>query len=482
MLRDYQERAVSGVFERWQSGSRSVCLVAPTGAGKTRMCAEIVRRATKPRTLWLAHRKELLGQSAETLEGQGIRCGIISPDYPRLLDRSVQVASWQTLLDPAQRPEADLVVIDECHHAPAEEWQAVIDHYRCVRVGATATPERGDGRPMSGIFDSLVIAANYSELIREGHLVPCRVFRPDEELQDGIAQDPLEAYLKSPANGLPGIGFSSLKDCNRFAEAFNKVGLKSAVISDGMGASKRRKTIEAYKGGELAFLWSMHILTEGFDAPHATVCILAGTCGTVGQYLQRCGRVLRPFDGKDCAFLFDLRGVSHGYGPPTVDRSYSLDGKAITQVGSLRVCQSCGYTWDPETDGLCCPSCGHQRVVERLPKHTSILNRELHEAIEGNANRDAAKLDAFKALMRAATARNKGCSLVNTEFKKMFGEPVPPSWWPVQAKFNEFRRLQKLQQLKGHKPGFAASIFKSIFGHWPERKWQWKTDAPWLQR
>ena len=44
-LRPYQERTVESVFEAWRS-SRRVLLVAPTGAGKTRLAEEFVARLT----------------------------------------------------------------------------------------------------------------------------------------------------------------------------------------------------------------------------------------------------------------------------------------------------------------------------------------------------------------------------------------------------------------------------------------------------
>ena len=51
-------------------------------------------------------------------------------------------------------PPADLLIIDECHHAPAETYQQIIDAYPdAILLGLTATPCRGDGRGLGGIFE-----------------------------------------------------------------------------------------------------------------------------------------------------------------------------------------------------------------------------------------------------------------------------------------------------------------------------------------
>ena len=64
-MRDYQARAVAGVQAHWASGARAVCLVAPTGAGKTRMGEELAADAGS--VVWVA-RRELIQQTARRLE------------------------------------------------------------------------------------------------------------------------------------------------------------------------------------------------------------------------------------------------------------------------------------------------------------------------------------------------------------------------------------------------------------------------------
>ena len=106
-LREYQVEAIRGVFAAMRAVDR-VCLVLPTGCGKTRTAADVVRRGAEKgrRTVWLAHRTELVDQSAATLAGLGIDVGVVSAGSARRSkeDALVQVASIQTLLARDHRP------------------------------------------------------------------------------------------------------------------------------------------------------------------------------------------------------------------------------------------------------------------------------------------------------------------------------------------------------------------------------------------
>ena len=90
--------------------------------------------------------------------------------------RPVQVASVQTL----QRrpiPEADVVMIDECHrwYDFYGNWMKDLAWQNRPFIGLSATPwTRGLGQ----YFDDLVIAATTQDLIAEGYLSPFRVFAP----------------------------------------------------------------------------------------------------------------------------------------------------------------------------------------------------------------------------------------------------------------------------------------------------------------
>ena len=71
-LRDYQERAVTGVYQWMASHQGNPCIVAPTGSGKSwiiaALCEDVLHRwPDTRRILVLSHVKELLQQDAEKI-------------------------------------------------------------------------------------------------------------------------------------------------------------------------------------------------------------------------------------------------------------------------------------------------------------------------------------------------------------------------------------------------------------------------------
>src|SRR5436309_14759192 len=65
ILRDYQVQAVNGTFEAWQTNA-SVLGCMPTGAGKTIIAGEVIKRKGG-RAMVLCHTGELVSQFAKSL-------------------------------------------------------------------------------------------------------------------------------------------------------------------------------------------------------------------------------------------------------------------------------------------------------------------------------------------------------------------------------------------------------------------------------
>ena len=94
-LRQYQRDVIDEFHRRIDEGHHRILLVAPTGAGKTIIGAEIIgntARGMKP-VLVLAHRREIIGQTSRKLYAAGIAHGIIQAGSPTRPLELVQVAS-----------------------------------------------------------------------------------------------------------------------------------------------------------------------------------------------------------------------------------------------------------------------------------------------------------------------------------------------------------------------------------------------------
>lgn len=463
MLRDYQVSAVQRT-EAALERVRGVCLVAPTGAGKTEMGRALAGRG---RTLWLTHTKELVKQTAERLGA-----GIIAAGHPGNLGLPVQVASIQTIVARNLMPLCDRIVIDEFHHFVAEEWSSVIDKYPFTpRVGLTATPERPDGRPLSEVVDELVVAATYRELTEWGYLAPVRLLRPSKPLEKGVAIDPVKAYLEK-AEGRKGFIYcKSVKQAYEVAENLKAAGIRAACIEANTEPEQRKLLLEMFKHGEIRVLTNMNCLTEGVDVPDASVCILARSMGHVSTYLQAAGRVLRAAPGKTDTLVIDLVGMSHYFGPPNENRIYSIDGEAIRRStdAALRVCLYCGMTFIPKGNGDC-PRCGKHNP-KQAEKKQRIYGVPLHELYSGPNTPEWVKKAEREKLEDIAKSRGLSDAWVAQQFKARFME-LPQSWERPEGKqLAEFRKLLERAKVQGYAAGWAMHRFKAIYGKFPPREW-----------
>ena len=171
-LRPYQ-REVVAACAHLALGDKLI-VVAPTGAGKTVIAGEIISGAVAhgKRVLVMGHTREIIKQISTKLFAHDIAHGIIQAGFMTRPDESVQVASIRTLWARAMRanrmelPSADLLIIDEAHHCPANTYRKIIDAYpQAVLIGLTATPCRGDGRGLGGIFDRIVECPQVADLM-----------------------------------------------------------------------------------------------------------------------------------------------------------------------------------------------------------------------------------------------------------------------------------------------------------------------------
>src|SRR5262245_14282124 len=156
VLRAYQTDIVAEFYRSVAAGQKKLLLVAPTAAGKTVIMAAIIAKAVaeQKRVLVIAHRREIINLTSLKLHDRDVRHGIIRAGDEKKLRplAAVQVASIQTLHVRAIRsttmpmPLADLLIIDEAHHARASTYRRIIDAYpEALLLGLTATPCRGDG-------------------------------------------------------------------------------------------------------------------------------------------------------------------------------------------------------------------------------------------------------------------------------------------------------------------------------------------------
>ena len=148
-LRPYQTKSKEDIYKAWESVP-SVMFQMPTGTGKTRLFASIikdiqtlsVRKKERMGVLVLVHRSELIEQIHETLSFKyGIAHGIIKAGFDEDKRMPVQVASVQSLtrrLDTWKEKSFSYIVIDEAHHGDGIKAQMRAHQQRLGITGADA--------------------------------------------------------------------------------------------------------------------------------------------------------------------------------------------------------------------------------------------------------------------------------------------------------------------------------------------------------
>jgi superfamily II DNA or RNA helicase len=289
-------------------------------------------------------------------------------------------------------PRADVVVIDEAHHARAKTWAAVIHHYQdagATVLGFTATPSRGDRRGLGNIFDALVLAPQVRELIELKRLVPTIIYRRpmidkaalaeikvsrvtgdyEEADLDLLINRPklvgniVEHYVKFGQARRAVCYASSVAHSRNLQAEFERLGIPSAHIDGDTPKHERDQILARLSTGEIRVICNYGVLTEGWDCPAVACCILARPTKSFVLYRQMIGRVLRVHEesGKTNAIILDHANCTEDHDHPESDVIWHLSEDQRAEIkprkpsngdgGGWVECHNCEYTATQNTIG-----------------------------------------------------------------------------------------------------------------------------------
>ena len=188
-LRPYQAAHVEALRESIRRGHRRIIAVAPTGSGKGAVLATMAQTCVSRgrQCVVMTPRRELVEDLSDRIGSLGVEHGVILAGDKRVRpDLLCQVASVQTLAR-RKKPDADLVIVDECHHATSDSWARILAAYPdSTVIGFTATPCRLSGKGLGTAFDDLVMGPQPAELTDLGYLVPVTGFAFDSPDLRGV--------------------------------------------------------------------------------------------------------------------------------------------------------------------------------------------------------------------------------------------------------------------------------------------------------
>lgn len=355
LLRNYQKRLVDNA-EKALASYNNTLVVAATGAGKTIMMAELLRRLDG-RQLVLQHRQELVSQNMSKFKqiNEKANCGLWTADAKTFKKQTIFAMVQSLVRHTAKMPAFDVICIDEAHHVAAPSFEKIIAEAKeknpnVKLVGFTATPKRGDKKGLRKFFNNICDQITIKELVSLGFLVPPKAFvvnigNTQEDLQklgnisDFGEQAEVAKILNTElinsevikhfkekcrqANGYrPTIIFcSTIKHALDVVRAFNEQGIKASCIHGEMSSAERKINLDMLAKGKVSVLTNVMVLTEGFDFPPISCIILLRKSSEKSTFIQMAGRGLRTVNPeeyagiikKDCIIMdFGTSILQHG--------------------------------------------------------------------------------------------------------------------------------------------------------------------------
>ena len=380
ILRDYQKEADKSVWDYWKRKKGNPLVVAPCGAGKTILIAELIRKAMQyqdTRVLVLTHRAELLVQSEAMLKKMWpnaktgfFSAGIGEKDYCS----PIIFAGIQSFHSVCHKFEPfDIVIVDEIHLVDRSRTSAygkTLDTLKLMRptlrlIGYSATPFRLDSgylhKGKGALFDEITYDISVQKLVNEGYLTPV-VAKRGRIVADmkGVKRKAGEFNLTEMANAfdevLEGacqeiiyygaernawmVFCASVDQSYRALEIMQEHGIDSSVVTGSTPKNERAEILEKFSTGKLKCLINVNVLSIGTDLPICDLLAIIRATDSTSLYVQIVGRAMRTHPGKKDALLLDFGGNVERHGP--------IDDVIIKQPGG---------SGDGEAPAKACPEC-----------------------------------------------------------------------------------------------------------------------------
>lgn len=270
----------------------------------------------------------LIDQTIRHFEREGLfDLGVIQASHPRQNPNArVQIASAQTLIR-RQIPEADVVIIDECHigFGKVNEWITSSEWANVPFIGLSATPW---ARGMADVWGDLIKPISIQELIDGGYLSPFKVFveaAPDvsrvrvlgidfnlEDLSKlsrrvELNANVVDTWLKKGDDRPTIIYAIDRAHARGLTDRFMAAGVVAEYVDCDTPAIEREAIFARYTAGKTRVLCNVAVLDTGLDVDVRCIIDARPTKSRM-RFVQTIGRGLRTASGKDHLIVLDHAG------------------------------------------------------------------------------------------------------------------------------------------------------------------------------
>lgn len=352
----FQEEAVSALLASRECGHTNSLVAMATGLGKTVVAAEYAARVissdSNTKILVLAHSEDILRQSERSfwqhLPKSVSTHQLNGREVPHR-DDGITFATFQTIRNQIARTgntqAYDTVIVDECHHAGAPSYFAVLNKLEySFLVGLTATPWRGDERKLKDFFGDPVYSKSVIEAMNQGWLsevdyrllednIPwerfpeltgtrlsvrqlnARFFVP--QLEEAVI-DKIWSHWDDIGKPRALVFCRTITSAERIARLVNQVRFARAeVVSSRPKPGERRIDREIklmrFNDGDIDILCGVDVFNEGIDVPDVNLLVFLRVTHSRRIFVQQLGRGLRWKPGKVVRvldFVSDIRRIA----------------------------------------------------------------------------------------------------------------------------------------------------------------------------
>ena len=246
--------------------------------------------------------------------------------------KRINVCNIDTLrgLDPKIFEGLGACIIDEFHHAAADTYREInINHLKdCYfRIGLTATNFRnsGDDLALEGVLSHVIYVYTIKQALEDGYLVKPefrwinnRIKKAKKKYQEQYKESLVENEERN--NEIVKI-CEKHKDDHvivlvnqiKHLEILKKLMPWASTIDGKDKDADRTRVLNDFRKGNINVLIGTTVLGEGVDLPIANVLIMAGGGKARSKVIQNVGRVLRLYEGKDGAIIYDFQDAGAGF-------------------------------------------------------------------------------------------------------------------------------------------------------------------------
>lgn len=342
---------------------RSGIIIAPTGAGKSLIIAELVKEFMQSQPVVVLTSSVTVltqdyNQYTNQLDNQyndfcGIYCAGLNKKESLF---QVTFCSIDSYISSNYYPNGCILIIDESQSLGSDDSMRINKIKSSLSpdctIGLTAFPGRSDcGMQHGVVFDDIIFEITYKSLLDLGIIVPIKI--PFTSIGTELTLDSQIQQMNELSRGFDNnlIFASNIDSCKKIAEF---IGDDCVEIHTSMKPGLREESLQKFTSGQVSTACNVDMLTVGFDMRDLYCITILRKIQSLSLWIQILGRVMRSYKGKSMGYVIDFGGNIDRFGiPPYFDTSTMTPAKEIDND-----CDQVEIEVDPkENNDKECPSC-----------------------------------------------------------------------------------------------------------------------------